>query len=139
LYFKVLLALMTRNAIVVCPHPYAKKVCAAAAHVMAEAAVAAGAPDGCIQVVEEPSIPLVNALMTDERTDVILATGGTAMVRSAYSSGNPAIGVGPGNVPVLVDRTADLAKTAERIVESKAFDTTRSSAPTKACSSSRMQ
>ncbi|MEI6372597.1 MAG: aldehyde dehydrogenase family protein [Actinomycetes bacterium] len=121
-YFKVLLALMTRNAIVVCPHPYAKKVCAAAAHVMAEAAVAAGAPDGCIQVVEEPSIPLVNALMTDERTDVILATGGTAMVRSAYSSGNPAIGVGPGNVPVLVDRTADLAKTAERIVESKAFD-----------------
>lgn len=120
--FKVLLALMTRNAIVVCPHPYAKKVCAAAVRVMAEAAVAAGAPDGCVQVVEEPSIPLVNALMTDERTDVILATGGTAMVRAAYSSGNPAIGVGPGNVPVLVDRTADLAKAAERIVESKAFD-----------------
>ena len=121
-YFKVLLALMTRNAIVICPHPYAKKVCAAAARVLAAAAIEAGAPDGVIQVVDEPSIPLVNALMTDERTDVILATGGTPMVRAAYSSGNPAIGVGPGNVPVLVDRTADLAQAAARLIESKAFD-----------------
>ncbi|MCX6459331.1 MAG: aldehyde dehydrogenase family protein [Actinobacteria bacterium] len=120
--FNIVLALITRNAIVVCPHPYAKRVCAEAARVMAEAAVAAGAPDGCIQVVDEPNIALVDALMTDERTDVILATGGTAMVRAAYSSGNPAIGVGPGNVPVLVDRTADLVRTAERIIESKSFD-----------------
>ena len=89
---------------------------------MAEAAVAAGAPDGVVQWVAEPSIPLVNALMTDERTDVIVATGGTAMVRAAYRSGNPAIGVGPGNVPVLVDRTADLQRAAQRIVDSKAFD-----------------
>jgi acyl-CoA reductase-like NAD-dependent aldehyde dehydrogenase len=89
---------------------------------MDEAAVAAGAPDGVVQWVEEPSIPLVNALMTDERTDVIVATGGTAVVRAAYRSGNPAIGVGPGNVPVLVDRTADLQRAAQRIVESKAFD-----------------
>ena len=92
----------------------AKKVCVAAAKAMSEAAVAAGAPDGIIQIVEDPSIPLINALMTDERTDVVVATGGTPVVRSAYRSGNPAIGVGPGNVPVLVDATADLAKTAAR-------------------------
>jgi acetaldehyde dehydrogenase / alcohol dehydrogenase len=121
-YFKTMLALMTRNAIVISPHPYAKKVCSDAAATMAKAAVAAGAPDGVVQWVEEPSIPLVNALMTDERTDVIVATGGTAMVRAAYRSGNPAIGVGPGNVPVLVDRTADLQRAAQRIVESKSFD-----------------
>lgn len=121
-FFKTLLALLTRNAIVICPHPYAKEVCAKAARIMSEAAVAAGAPDGCIQVVEEPSIPLVNALMTDPRTDVIVATGGSAMVRSAYRSGNPAIGVGPGNVPVLVDSSADLAAAAKRIVDSKSFD-----------------
>jgi acetaldehyde dehydrogenase / alcohol dehydrogenase len=121
-YFKTILSLMTRNAIVISPHPYAKKVCSEAARTMAEAAVAAGAPDGVVQWVEEPSIPLINALMTDERTDVIVATGGTAVVRAAYRSGNPAIGVGPGNVPVLVDRTANLQAAAQRIVESKAFD-----------------
>jgi acyl-CoA reductase-like NAD-dependent aldehyde dehydrogenase len=120
--FKIILALMTRNAIIVSPHPMAKKVCVAAAKVMADAAVAAGAPDGIIQIVEDPSIPLINALMTDERTDVIVATGGSPVVRSAYRSGNPAIGVGPGNVPVLVDATADIQKTAARIIESKAFD-----------------
>ena len=122
LYFKVLLCLMTRNAVVLSPHPYAKECCASAARLLAEAAVAAGAPDGVIQVVEEPSIPLIDALMTDERTDVILATGGVAMVRAAYSSSNPAIGVGPGNVPVLVDATADLRRAAEKLVASKAFD-----------------
>ncbi len=121
-YFKTLLSLMTRNAVVISPHPYARQVCSDAARTMAEAAVAAGAPDGCVQWVAEPSIPLVNALMTDERTDVIVATGGTAMVRAAYRSGNPAIGVGPGNVPVMVDRTANLQRAAQRIVDSKAFD-----------------
>ncbi len=121
-YFKILLALLTRNAVVISPHPYAKQVCAEAARTMAAAAVAAGAPDGCIQVVDEPSIPLINALMTDTRTDVILATGGSPMVRAAYRSGNPAIGVGPGNVPVLVDSSADITAAAQRIVESKAFD-----------------
>jgi acetaldehyde dehydrogenase / alcohol dehydrogenase len=75
-----------------------------------------------VQVVEEPSVPLINALMTDERTDVIVATGGSPVVRAAYRSGNPAIGVGPGNVPVLVDATADLAKAAQRLVDSKSFD-----------------
>ncbi len=120
--FKIILALMTRNAIIISPHPMAKRVCVAAAKAMADAAVSAGAPDGIIQIVEDPSIPLINALMTDERTDVIVATGGNPVVRSAYRSGNPAIGVGPGNVPVLVDATADLVKTATRIIESKSFD-----------------
>jgi acetaldehyde dehydrogenase/alcohol dehydrogenase len=121
-YFKVLLSLMTRNAIVVSPHPSARECCADAARLLADAAVRAGAPDGCIQVVEEPTIPLIEALMSDETTNVIVATGGTAVVRAAYRSGNPAIGVGPGNVPVLVDATADLVRAARCIVDSKAFD-----------------
>jgi acyl-CoA reductase-like NAD-dependent aldehyde dehydrogenase len=121
-YFKVLLSLMTRNAVVVSPHPMAKKVCADAARVLGTAAEAAGAPAGVVQVVTEPTIPLIDALMTDERTSVIVATGGNAVVRAAYRSGNPALGVGPGNVPVLVDATADLRAAAQRIVDSKAFD-----------------
>jgi acetaldehyde dehydrogenase / alcohol dehydrogenase len=121
-FFKALLCLMTRSVVIVSPHPVAKGVCADAARTLAEAAVEAGAPEGVIQVVDEPSVPLINALMTDDRTDVIVATGGTAVVRSAYSSGTPAIGVGPGNVPVLVDQTADLALAAKRIVDSKSFD-----------------
>ena len=121
-FFKVLLALMTRNAVVVSPHPMARESSADAAHRLAAAAVEAGAPDGCIQAVEEPTIPLIEALMSDPTTDVILATGGVAVVRAAYRSGNPAIGVGPGNVPALVDRTADLAAAAERLMDSKAFD-----------------
>jgi acyl-CoA reductase-like NAD-dependent aldehyde dehydrogenase len=121
-YFKVLLALMTRNAIVVSPHPGAKAVCADAVRMLSDAAVRAGAPDGCIQVVEEPSIPLIEALMTDPTTDVIVATGGNAVVRAAYRSGNPAIGVGPGNVPAFVDATAEIAAAARAIVDSKSFD-----------------
>lgn len=121
-YFKVLLALMTRNAIVISPHPMAKECCADAAEMLARTAVDAGAPDGVIQVVTQPSIPVVDALITDPRTNVILATGGGPMVRAAYSSGNPAIGVGPGNVPVLVDATADVKQAARLLVESKAFD-----------------
>jgi acetaldehyde dehydrogenase/alcohol dehydrogenase len=121
-YFKTILALMTRNAILICPHPRARDCCVDAAHALAAAAVAAGAPDGVVQVIEQPSIPLLTTLMTDARTNVILATGGGDMVRSAYRSGNPALGVGPGNVPVLVDRTADLPAAAQRIVDSKSFD-----------------
>jgi acetaldehyde dehydrogenase / alcohol dehydrogenase len=120
--FKALLALMTRNAVVISPHPQAAECCADAARTLERAAVAAGAPDGVIQVVDRPSVPLIDALMTDERTSVIVATGGSPVVRAAYSSGTPAIGVGPGNVPVLVDATADLAKAAKRIVDSKSFD-----------------
>ena len=95
LYFKVLLSLMTRNAVVVSPHPLAREVCTDAARLLAQAAVAAGAPDGCVQVVEEPTIPLIEALMSDPTTDVIVATGGTAVVRAAYRSGNPAWGSAP--------------------------------------------
>ena len=82
----------------------------------------AGAPDGCLQVVEEPTIPLIEALMADRGVDVIVATGGTAVVRAAYRSGNPALGVGPGNVPALVDATADVAQAAACLADSKAFD-----------------
>ena len=121
-YFKVLLSLMTRNAVVVSPHPMARKVSVEAVKLMAAAAVAAGAPDGCVQVVEEPTIPLIEALMADSGTDVIVATGGNAVVRAAYRSGNPSLGVGPGNVPALVDATADVTRAAACLAESKAFD-----------------
>ncbi|MGN6791606.1 MAG: aldehyde dehydrogenase family protein [Streptosporangiaceae bacterium] len=121
-YFKVMLALLTRNAVVVSPHPMAKACCADAARLLAEVAVSAGAPDGIVQVVEHPTVALVETLMADPVTDVIVATGGTAMVRAAYRSGNPALGVGPGNVPVLVDATADVPAAARMIVDSKAFD-----------------
>lgn len=121
-YFKTLCALMTRNAVVVSPHPMARHVSTEAVRLMARAAVAAGAPDGCLQVVEEPTVPLIEALMADPETDLIVATGGTAVVRAAYHSGNPALGVGPGNVPVMVDGTADLARAATCLVHSKSFD-----------------
>jgi acyl-CoA reductase-like NAD-dependent aldehyde dehydrogenase len=121
-YFKVLLALMTRNAVVVSPHPLARQTSVAAVRVLAAAAVEAGAPDGCLQVVEEPTIPLIEALMGDRGVDVIVATGGTAVVRAAYRSGNPSLGVGPGNVPALVDATADVARAAQCLADSKSFD-----------------
>ncbi|MEQ9487931.1 MAG: aldehyde dehydrogenase family protein [Alphaproteobacteria bacterium] len=120
--FKILLALMTRNAIVLSPHPAARAVCVDAVNALAQAAVDAGAPDGCIQVIDNPTIPLIEEFMASNKTSVILATGGTAMVRSAYSSSNPAIGVGPGNAPVFVDSSADLPAAAKRIVDSKSFD-----------------
>lgn len=121
-YFKTLLALMTRNAIVISPHPGAKEVCADAAKTLAEAAVNAGAPAGLIQVVEEPTIPLIDTFMTSDLVDLIVATGGPAVVKAAYRSGNPAMGVGSGNAPVLVDDTSDLKKAAKYIVGSKGFD-----------------
>ena len=121
-YFKILCALLTRNAIVLCPHPAARACCIDAVGTLAEAAEQEGAPEAAIQVITEPTIPLINEFMGSEKTDVILATGGTAMVRAAYSSSNPAIGVGPGNAPVLVDDTADIDKAAAHIVDSQAFD-----------------
>jgi acyl-CoA reductase-like NAD-dependent aldehyde dehydrogenase len=121
-YFNAILALMTRNAVVVSPHPLARKVCAQAVRALSRAAVEAGAPDGCLQVVEEPTIPLIEALMADEGVDLIVATGGSAVVRAAYRSGNPALGVGPGNVPALVDASADVAAAARDLADSKAFD-----------------
>lgn len=121
-YFKVLLALMTRNAIVVSPHPLAKSCSAEAARTLAEAAERAGAPAGVVQVIDEPNLTLVEHIMRSPRVQVILATGGAPMVRAAYGSGNPAIGVGPGNAPAFVDASADVEAAARRIVESKSFD-----------------
>jgi acyl-CoA reductase-like NAD-dependent aldehyde dehydrogenase len=121
-FYKIMLCLLTRNAIIISPHPMAKACCADAAMLLAKTAEDAGAPDGIIQVIEEPSLPIVEVVMKSDRIDVILATGGTPVVRAAYSSGNPAIGVGPGNVPAYVDETADVAHAAKAITESKAFD-----------------
>ena len=120
--FKVICAVLTRNAIVMSPHPAARECCVDAARMLAKVAEAAGAPDGIIQVVERPAIPLIDQFMKSDKTDVILATGGNAMVRSAYSSSNPALGVGPGNAPCYVDNSADLKHAAYCIAESKSFD-----------------
>ncbi len=121
-FFKALLALMTRNAIVFSPHPAAKECCSDAAHQIAAAAEEAGAPDGIVQVIENPTLEVINGVMSSDRIDVILATGGTPMVRAAYSSGNPALGVGPGNCPAYVDETADVGHAAKCITDSKSFD-----------------
>ncbi|MDC1287748.1 aldehyde dehydrogenase family protein [Gammaproteobacteria bacterium] len=122
LNYKILICLMTRNAIVISPHPAARTCSIDAAHTLAKAAADAGAPDGIIQIIEDPSIALIEEFMASPKTSVTLATGGNAMVRSAYSSSNPAIGVGPGNAPVFVDSSADLDLAAKRIVDSKSFD-----------------
>lgn len=122
IFFKTMLALMTRNAVILSPHPGAKACSADAAKTLADAATAAGAPDGAIQWLAEPTIPLIEKLMSDERVDLIVATGGPSVVKAAYRSGNPAFGVGPGNAPVLVDDTADIKQAAKRIVASKSFD-----------------
>lgn len=121
-FFKIILALLTRNAIIISPHPMAKACCSDAAKLLAEAAESAGAPDGVIQVIEQPSLSIVETVMKSSRIDLILATGGTPVVRAAYSSGNPAIGVGPGNVPAYVDESADVAHAAKVIAASKSFD-----------------
>jgi acetaldehyde dehydrogenase/alcohol dehydrogenase len=122
IFFKTILALMTRNAIILSPHPGAKACSADAARTLAAAAKAAGAPDGVIQVLEQPSIPLIEQIIGDERIDLIVATGGPSVVKASYRSGNPALGVGPGNAPVLVDDSADIKLAAKRIVASKSFD-----------------
>ena len=121
-YYKAMLAVLSRNAIVISPHPAAKRVSAQAAQHLAKAAEAAGAPAGLIQCVEEPSIPLVQDIMASDKINVIIATGGTAMVRAAYSSGNPALGVGPGNAVAYVDPTAKVDAAARCLVDSKSFD-----------------
>ena len=121
-FFKALIAVKARNAVVFSPHPSAARCTHDAASVMAAAAEAAGAPKGLISCIRLISQQGTQALMTHRRTAVILATGGTPMVRAAHSTGKPAYGVGPGNVPVYVDRSADLEKAARYIVASKAFD-----------------
>ncbi|MFD0579629.1 bifunctional acetaldehyde-CoA/alcohol dehydrogenase [Dactylosporangium darangshiense] len=120
--FKALIALKTRNPVVFAFHPSAQRCSAEAARVVRDAAVAAGAPRHCIQWIEQPSVEATQALMAHPGVAVILATGGAAMVRAAYSAGKPALGVGPGNVPAYVDRTADVVRAVHDIVVSKTFD-----------------
>ena len=118
--FKTLIALKTRNGILISPHPRAKKSTIEAARIVLEAAVAAGAPEGIIDWVDSPSLELTNLAMKE--ADIILATGGPGMVKSAYSSGKPAIGVGSGNVPAIIDDTADILSAVSSIILSKTFD-----------------
>ncbi len=121
-FFKALIAVKARNAIVVAPHPAAARCTFEAVQTMAQAAESAGAPKGLISCMQQISLPGTQELMTHRYTAIILATGGSAMVRAAHSTGKPAYGVGPGNVPVYVDRSADIDKAARYIVASKAFD-----------------
>ena len=118
--FKALLCLKTRNAMIISPHPRAKDCTIAAAKLVLEAAVAAGAPDGIIAWIDKPSLELTNQVMRD--ADLILATGGPGMVKAAYSSGKPALGVGPGNTPAIIDSTADILLAVSSVIHSKTFD-----------------
>jgi acetaldehyde dehydrogenase/alcohol dehydrogenase len=118
--FKTLLALKTRNGIIISPHPRAKECTIAAAKIVLEAAVAAGAPEGIFGWIDVPTIELSNQLMKE--ADIILATGGPGMVKAAYSSGKPAIGVGPGNTPAIIDVSADFVLAVNSIIHSKTFD-----------------
>ena len=118
--FKCLLALKTRNAIIISPHPKAKNSTIAAAKLVLEAAVEAGAPDGIIDWIDVPSLELTNTVMKE--ADIILATGGPGMVKAAYSSGKPALGVGAGNTPAIIDESADILLAVNSIIHSKTFD-----------------
>ncbi len=118
--FKTLIALKTRNAIIISPHPRAKKSTIEAAKVVLEAAVKAGAPEGIIGWIDVPSLDMTNTLMKE--ADIILATGGPGMVKAAYSSGKPALGVGAGNTPAIIDESADITLAVNSIIHSKTFD-----------------
>ena len=118
--FKTLIALKTRNGIIISPHPRAKKSTIEAAKIVLEAAVKAGAPEGIIAWIDVPSLELTNLLM--QSADTILATGGPGMVKSAYSSGKPALGVGAGNTPAVIDETANIVLAVNSIIHSKTFD-----------------
>ena len=118
--FKALICLKTRNGIIISPHPRAKQSTIEAAKVVYEAAVKAGAPEGIIAWIDVPSLELTNTLMRE--SDIILATGGPGMVKAAYSSGKPALGVGAGNTPAIIDDTADILLAVNSIIHSKTFD-----------------
>lgn len=118
--FKSLISLKTRNGIIICPHPRAKNCTIAAAKIILEAAVKAGAPENIISWIDTPTLELTNLVM--QEADTILATGGPGMVNAAYSSGTPAIGVGAGNTPALIDKSADIALAVNSIIHSKTFD-----------------
>ncbi len=118
--FKTLISLKTRNGIIISPHPRAKKSTIEAARIVLEAAVAAGAPEGIIRWIDVPSLELTNLVMKE--ADIILATGGPGMVKAAYSSGTPALGVGAGNTPAIIDESADIVLAVNSIIHSKTFD-----------------
>ncbi len=118
--FKTLICLKTRNAIIISPHPRAKNCTIEAAKIVLEAAVKAGAPEGIIAWIDVPSLELTNMVMSE--ADIILATGGPGMVHAAYSSGKPALGVGAGNVPAVIDKSADIKMAVNSIIHSKTFD-----------------
>ena len=118
--FKCLVALKTRNAIIISPHPRAKKSTIEAARIVLEAAIKAGAPKNIIGWIDVPSLELTNLLM--KKSDIILATGGPGMVNAAYSSGKPALGVGPGNTPAIIDESANIVLAVSSIIHSKTFD-----------------
>jgi len=118
--FKTLMALKTRNGMIISPHPRAKACTIAAVKVVLEAAVKAGAPEGLLAWIDVPSLELTNTIMKE--ADLILATGGPGMVKAAYSSGKPALGVGPGNTPAIIDDTADLKLAVNSVIHSKTFD-----------------
>ena len=118
--FKILIAIKTRNAIIISPHPRAKHSTILTAKILLESAVKAGAPKDIIAWIDEPSLELTKALMS--QVDLILATGGAGLVKSAYSSGKPAIGVGAGNTPVIIDESADIPVAVSSIIHSKIFD-----------------
>ncbi|HBI3733766.1 TPA: bifunctional acetaldehyde-CoA/alcohol dehydrogenase [Enterococcus faecalis] len=120
--FKSLIALKTRNPIVFAFHPSAQKCSAEAARIVRDAAIAAGAPENCIQWIEQPSIDATSALMNHPGIAIVLATGGAGMVKSAYSTGKPALGVGPGNVPAYIEKTAKVKRAINDLIVSKSFD-----------------
>ncbi len=120
--FKCLIALKGRNVIILAFHPRAQRCSAEAAKIMLDAAVAAGAPENCIQWVTKPSIEATDALMKHPDIAIVIATGGGAMVKAAYSSGHPALGVGPGGVPVYIEKSANLQMAVEDVISSKTFD-----------------
>ncbi len=120
--FKALIALKTRNGIIFSPHPRAKKCTNLAAQIVLDAAVAAGAPENIIAWIDEPTVALSGHLMTHPAISLILATGGPGMVKAAYSSGTPAIGVGPGNTPVIMDESCDILMAVSSVLQSKTFD-----------------
>ncbi len=120
--FKALISLKTRNGIIFSPHPRAKESTTTAARLVLNAAIAAGAPKEIIGWIDKPSVALSNQLMTHDKINLILATGGPGMVKAAYSSGKPAIGVGAGNTPIVIDETADIKRAVSSILMSKTFD-----------------
>lgn len=120
--YKIMISIKSRNAIVVSPHPSAKNSIIETANLIIEAAEKAGCPKGAIACINTPSMQGTSELMTNKNTSLILATGGEAMVRAAYSSGTPAIGVGPGNGPAFIDKSADIKLAVKRILDSKTFD-----------------